>query len=183
MDDTDCVDTESPETCTYLEAQFNLCSPNSVMHKSMVAHCALTCRQCDKKEEGNDTEDKEDGNDTEDNDTEDNSDGRQDDDPGCVDYLASETAPDPTLNCQTFQHLCQDPSPIGQRVFTECPVTCGSCKQDDDPVCEDTLANAKNPDPTLNCQTFKHYCDESQTSSVAGRVKAECRLTCGFCQP
>lgn len=177
MDDTECVDTESSETCKYLNDQFNLCSPNSVMHGSMVAHCQLTCRQCD--ENGGDGD-----NDTDnDNDNDTDNGGRQDDDPGCVDYLASETAPDPTLNCQTFKHLCNDPSKIGERVFTECPVTCGSCKQDDDPVCEDTLANAKSPDPTLNCQTFKKYCSASQTSNVAQRVKAECRLTCGFCQP
>ena len=182
MDDTECTDIDSPDTCEYLDEQFNLCSPNSLMFSSMVSNCALTCKQCEADEPDNSTDDNStDDNSTDDNSTDDNSGDRQNDDAECVDYLASETAPDATLNCQTFKHLCTDPSAIGQRVFTECPVTCGSCRQDDDPVCEDVLANAKSPDPTLNCQTFKKYC--TADGNIAERVRAECRLTCGFCTP
>ncbi|XP_063685197.1 uncharacterized protein LOC134819281 [Bolinopsis microptera] len=172
LGNADCSDEGSTEACMYLVEQFDLCSPNSLMYQSMVKNCRLACDHCE--EEGEEEEDWDN-----DNDTEGKTDGSQNDDPGCEDSLSNDANPDPTLNCLTFQYLCADSSAIGDRIAANCPVTCGTCEFDDDPVCEDLLTSPKSPDPTINCQTFKKYCE--MTGKVAERVQAECRLTCGFC--
>ena len=75
--------------------------------------------------------------------------------------------------------MCDSSSKIGQKVAQECPLTCGMCRQDDDPVCEDTLTSDASPDPTVNCEEFKRYC--TGQGNEAQQVQAQCRLTCGSC--
>lgn len=41
-----CLNSEDDETCYYLNENYDLCNPNSVMFSQMAQYCALTCGLC-----------------------------------------------------------------------------------------------------------------------------------------